>query len=138
MKIILDTNVIVSALISKGFPSKIIDQVLFQKSAEICLSDSIFEEYLAVLKREKFAKFPQFVQNSAIVLTQLSKSSVFYFPKEKVDLLKDCSDNKFLELAVAANADYLITGNTLDFTIQKFKNTQVVNPKTFWEILERK
>jgi predicted nucleic acid-binding protein len=59
------------------------------------------------------------------------------FPNEKIDLLTDKTDNKFLEAAIAANSDYLITGNSLDFRIQEFRNTQIVSPQQYWNHFKR-
>ena len=47
--------------------------------------------------------------------------------------IKDENDNRFLELACAAEADYLITGNKLHFTFSKFYNTLIVSPREYWE-----
>jgi predicted nucleic acid-binding protein len=65
-------------------------------------------------------------------MEEIQLEGKWIFPKEKVDLLKDKTDNKFLEAAFAANADYLITGNYLDFRIREFKNTQIVSPQQYW------
>lgn len=42
------------------------------------------------------------------------------------------SDNKFLELALASSADYLITGNVLDFKFKEFQKTLILTPREFW------
>ena len=51
-KIILDTNVIVSALISNAVPTKILYDIVFKQLVEPCLSTEIFEEYVEVLGRD--------------------------------------------------------------------------------------
>ena len=43
------------------------------------------------------------------------------------------ADNEFLEVAKESSADYLITGNFRDFTIDKFDNTNIVSPKYYIE-----
>ena len=43
------------------------------------------------------------------------------------------SDNRFLELSVHAKANYLITGNTNDFTEDKYENVDIVTPREFWD-----
>ena len=55
-KLILDTNVIVSALISKSIPTKILYELVLTSKVETCLSDEIFAEYIEVMNREKFTK----------------------------------------------------------------------------------
>ena len=51
-----------------------------------------------------------------------------------LNILKDKSDNKLLELAVQSHANFLITGNSLDFTIKQYKTTQIMSPRSFWEM----
>lgn len=53
-KLILDTNVIVSALISNSIPTKILYELVLTKRVEVCLSEEIFAEYIEVLNRDKF------------------------------------------------------------------------------------
>ena len=51
------------------------------------------------------------------------------FPTVKVDLIPDLNDNKILELADECEADFIITGNTNDFTFSSYKGTKIVLPK---------
>lgn len=132
-KIILDTNVIVSALISNSIPSKILHELVLPQKVKTCLSDEIFTEYVAVMNREKFAKYGKFKANADIVLSKLREISTFYKKERKVEVLRDISDNKFLELAAVSSADYLITGNTLDFQLTEFEYTRIMTPRTYWD-----
>lgn len=132
-KVILDTNVIVSALISSSIPSKILYELVLTEKVEACLSEEIFAEYVEVLNRDKFAKFANFKTKAEIVLNKLREISIFYKTDRKVEVLTDTSDNKFLELAAISSADYLTTGNTLDFTITEFEYTRIVTPREYWD-----
>lgn len=134
-KIILDTNVIVSALISNSIPTQILYNLVLTKSVINCLSYDIYEEYIDVLNRDKFKKYKDFKTNADIVLTKIREISTFYDTIERIEILKDHSDNKFLELAVASSADYLITGNVLDFNFDLFNNTHIVTPREYWDTL---
>lgn len=132
-KIIIDTNVIISALISNGPPSKIIREILFEEKAHLIVSQDIMEEYFEVLNRPKFSEFPDFKANAAIVINLISELGIVFSPNQKLDILKDATDNKFLELALISDADFIITGNTKDFTIEKIENTFIVTPNEFWK-----
>lgn len=132
-KLILDTNVIVSALISNSIPTKILYELVLAEKVETCLSEEIFAEYVAVLNRTKFAKFTNFKNNAEVVLGKLREISTFYQIGIKIDVLTDTSDNKFLELAAVSSADYLTTGNTLDFTITEFEYTRILTPREYWD-----
>lgn len=130
-KIILDTNVIVSALISSNIPRKILDEFVLSKKVLVCLSQEVFEEYIEVLNRDKLAKYRDFKAQAEIVLNRLREISRMYTPQKEIRVLTDTSDNKFLELAAISTADFLITGNTSDFTLNEFENTRIVTPREF-------
>ena len=132
-KIILDTNVIVSALISNAVPTKILHDIVLKQPVKLCLTTEIFEEYVEVLNRAKFSKFHNFKSKADVVLTKLKEISTFYQTDQKIDILTDVSDNKFLELAAVSLADYLITGNTTDFIIAEFEYTKIVTPREYWD-----
>jgi putative PIN family toxin of toxin-antitoxin system len=132
-KLILDTNVIVSALISSSIPSKILYELVLTEKVEICLSEEVLVEYLEVLNREKFSKFAHFKTKAEVVLNRLREIATFYQTDRKIEVLTDTSDNKFLELAAVSAADYLTTGNTLDFTITEFEYTKILTPREYWD-----
>src|SRR5690606_36703207 len=98
-KVIIDTNVLVSALISDSYPATIISEYVFGKRVEVCISEIIYKEYEAVLNRDKFKRFPNFVKNVEIVLTEIYSQSILFEPSQKIDLIADDPDNRFLELA---------------------------------------
>lgn len=132
-KIVVDTNVLVSALIQHGYPYRILVEIFSNDDIQLCLSNELFAEYFNVLKRRKFAKFPDFIANSQALLVDLEKRAVKYFPIIHLEIIKDLDDNKLLELAETCSADFLITGNTKDFTMFEFKGTKIVSPKEYWE-----
>jgi putative PIN family toxin of toxin-antitoxin system len=131
-RIVVDTNVLVSAFIQKSYPYLIIDSFP-TKDVQWCISDDILEEYTDVLKRAKFSKYKGFSRNAQSLLTDIGDITVKYYPEIKLAIIKDLSDNKFLELAAAINADFLITGNTKDFTMSSFGQTEIITPKEYWE-----
>jgi hypothetical protein len=99
----------------------------------MCISDEILQEYYDVLKRRKFGKYPDFVNKAETLLADIESKSTKYLPSKKLTVISDKDDNKFLELSLECKADFLITGNTNDFTMKKFKRTKIVTPKEYWE-----
>ena len=132
-KLILDTNVIVSALISDSIPTKILYHLVLTRKVEICLSEEIFAEYVQVLNRDKFSKFSNFKTKSEIVLNKVREIATFFRPEIKLNILADQDDNKFLELASISVADYLTTGNTLHFNLSTYEFTRILTPREYWE-----
>lgn len=132
-KLILDTNVIVSALISSSIPTKILYELVLTQKVAICLSEEVLAEYVEVLNRDKFSKFANFKTKAEVVLNRLREIATFYQTDRRMEVLTDTSDNKFLELAAVSAADYLTTGNTLDFTITEFEYTKILTPREYWD-----
>ena len=137
-KVILDTNIIVSALISNSIPTKILYDLALTQKVKTCLTEEIFMEYIEVLNREKFTKYTNFKSKADIVLNKLREISTYYETNRKLEILSDTSDNKFLELAAVSSADYLITGNILDFQITEFEYTRILSPREYWNLFELK
>lgn len=100
------------------------------------MSEEIFSEYVKVMNREKFAKYINFKTRADIILNKLREISRFYKTDRKIDILTDKNDNKFLELAAVSSADYLITGNILDFQITEFEYTRILTPREYWDYFD--
>lgn len=131
-KIIIDTNVLVSALIQKSYPYLILKDCVLDNKVGLCVSESIMSEYFEVLKRPKFLKYPEFVLKAEELLADISGRTKIYLPQIVLNLIKDSDDNKFLELAHACHANFLITGNTNHFTLENYQNTLIVTPFEYW------
>lgn len=132
-KVIIDTNVLVSALIQRNYPNFILYNYVLENLVELCMSDELFKEYLEVLNRPKFSKYPDFLNKAEIVLAQIETKSTKFYPTQLFDIIDDSADNRLLELAVKSKADFIITGNTNDFTMTDFKGTKIVTPKEYWD-----
>lgn len=134
LKVILDTNVLVSALIQRSYPHLIINELFINDRFKLCLSDALMAEYYEVLSRPKFSRFPDFLVRAEIILAEISSQATHYSPNISIDLISDQNDNRLLELAVESKADFIITGNTNDFTFSLFHQTQIISPRSFWEM----
>ena len=131
-KLILDTNVLVSSLIQSNYLYLIVKNCV-EGNAVICLSNQVLKEYIEVLGRPKFAKFNDFMISADTLIAQINDIAEFYEPKTTLRIIRDEADNRFLELAESSHADFIITGNTNDFTMQVYKETLIVTPKEYWE-----
>ena len=137
MRLILDTNVLVSALIQRSYPYFIVDNVLANRSLQLCISDKLFAEYLTVLNREKFSRFINFHARAQTLLADIESRSLKFEPTKTVKIINDEADNRLLELAEICSANYLVTGNTNDFTMNDYKRTKIISPKDFFELLNK-
>jgi putative PIN family toxin of toxin-antitoxin system len=132
-KIILDTNVLVSSLIQKSYPFLIVNALLSGSKNEICISDKLMHEYYEVLNRPKFSKYPDFILKAEVLLVNIERKATIYSPVVSLNIINDFADNRLLELADESNADFLITGNTNDFTMKSYKKTEIIGPKAYFE-----
>src|SRR5438128_5822262 len=131
IKSVLDTNVVVSALlIGRGHPALILDLSLASKIQSYVTAE-ILAEYDGVLRRPRFGLDPALVTATSRLINRKSKVVT---AKQTVTASPDPADNKFLECAEAAKADYLVTGNKRHFPA-KCKNTRVVNAREFLELI---
>ncbi|MDR2621417.1 MAG: putative toxin-antitoxin system toxin component, PIN family [Dysgonamonadaceae bacterium] len=133
-KIVIDTNVIVSSLIQRSYPYKIVNELFIEGRIKLCLSENLMLEYCEVLRRPKFSIFYDFVARAEALLADIEAKAIMYVPKIRLDLISDKDDNMILELADACAADYIITGNTTDFTFPAYKTTRIVTPREYWTI----
>jgi uncharacterized protein len=132
-KVVIDTNVIVSSIIQKGYSYRIIHDLFLEDKFQFCVSSQLLAEYYEVLARPRFSKFPDFFTKAESILVDIESRATKYEPKIKLDLISDKDDNMVLELADASMADFLITGNSTDFTFATYKETKIVSPREYWE-----
>ena len=132
-KIVIDTNVFVSGLIQRSYPYLIVNNLFIEGKIGLCVSDDLLQEYYLVFRRKKFHKYPDFTNRAENLIADIETKSKKFSPKNKLTVISDKDDNKLLELAEECKADFLITGNTNDFTIEKYKTTRIVTPKEYWE-----
>jgi putative PIN family toxin of toxin-antitoxin system len=127
-KVVFDTNVIVSALLKPGsIPSSLVSLV-FSYNLRLYVSEPILAEYREVLSRPVFGFESQALNR---FLYELAKIAETVDPRKTLSLSPDEPDNRFLECALAAHAEYLISGNTKHFPFVEFHGTQIVTPAEF-------
>jgi putative PIN family toxin of toxin-antitoxin system len=126
----LDTNVIVSGLLAAdSLPAAILDLAL-QGKINAAISHPIMAEMGHVLRRPRFGFEPRKIRSFLALFKSRSK---LVFPKKILNICQDdFSDNRFLECAETAKAEFLITGNKSHFPL-RHRNTVVVTPREFWE-----
>ena len=133
MKIVLDTNVLVSGLLSpQGTPAAVLRCVL-AGSAVVCFDERILAEYRSVLARRKFG-FNAARVADLLEFLEATGEPVVAAPRNLT--LPDPSDGMFIEVAIASNADCLVTGNLKHFPTECLPGVRVVTPRALCEMLE--
>lgn len=132
MKILIDTNILISAILRDKDPETVILWIVSQEDWQWIVTPQILSEYKDVLSREKFAIPLDTLQSWYIFLdrftTLVDVAQTFEFPRDPKDAI-------FLSGAVAVQADYFITGDK-DFTeAEKFLNTIILSVLLFKKLI---
>ena len=129
---VIDTNVIVSALISKNIDSNQgkVFRAIVQERIVPLYNDEILAEYRCVLSRPKFHLAPALIETvlKAIIVDGLSLDRV---PATGIDFPDPKKDIVFYEIAISKENAYLVTGNIKHFPVRSF----IVSPAEMVEIL---
>ena len=136
MKIVIDTNVVISGLISpSGPPAQIID-LWISNEFTVCLSTEIMEEYLSVLLRPKFQRIGTSKERYRLI-SQLVKleNTKMVDPDFQLDIIsEDPDDNIFLECALEANAEIIISGDDHLLNLAEFEGIYILRPIEFLQM----
>ena len=130
MRVFLDTNVLVSAVATRGLCADVLRQVF--TSHELIISEYLIKELERVLE-DKF-KLPQDVVEEYVLL--LHQDAIVADEVNHLSIsLKDRSDIRILKAALHAKADVLVTGDFELQTLGRIENLLVLSPRGFWEKL---
>lgn len=126
VKVILDTNILVSALVYGGNPKRILELTLSQRVTAF-ISPPILAELIDVLLR----KF-HFSQRQVYTLERKIKESFYIiYPTLSVSILFDEPDNRVLEAALTAGADFIVTGDKDLLNLKSFRSTKILSSADF-------
>lgn len=139
MRVVLDTSVLVSAARSRLGASFAIVSAIPSKDFEICLSMGLFVEWQAVLTRPENLP-PRITAQDAIefvryLASQAHLQDIHYLWRP---MLPDASDDMVLELAIAANCEYIITHNVRDFDQAVRFGIKAVTPGQFLALIRNR
>jgi|SRR5271157_24942 len=126
-RVVLDTNIVVSACLTPGGATATIVELALLGAFTLCLSPAVLAEYREVLAREKFSRQQERIH---VLLEGLEDVALAVTPEHTLTISPDEEDNRLLECAEAARAEFLVTGNPKHFPAS-FENTRVVTPRDF-------
>jgi putative PIN family toxin of toxin-antitoxin system len=130
LKLVVDTNVIISALLKPESNPALMMSLILRGDCRLCVTEKIFSEYEEVSGRGKFKELDQ--ASVRELLSTLRSRALWVVPKVTIDdMAKDPADNAFLECALESKADFLITGNIHHFPEKKFHRTSILTPAEF-------
>jgi hypothetical protein len=133
VRVVVDTNIFTSSLLNtEGNPRKVIDLWRFEKIT-LCISKEILAEYFAVLGRFGMSEEPE--GGELVQLFQKRYNQVFLTSVPTIlAISEDPADNKFIECAVAADAEYVISGDRHLLNLKVFKGIRILPPTEFLKV----
>ena len=129
MKIVIDTNVVVSALFFGGKPQRLLHGAI-AGALEVFVSKEIIEEYSELIERisDKYSgRKENFSLNEFISICRLVS------PTRKIDVCRDRDDNKFLECAAEAKCLYVVSGDNDLLALERFEDIEIITVTEFFD-----
>jgi putative PIN family toxin of toxin-antitoxin system len=128
LRVVLDTNVYISAILFGGRCEEIL-KLAAQKLFEVVISKAILDEIKSVLREKFYWKDEQIAE----VVKYIKEISSVVNPGISLNIIKeDPADNRIIECAVASNASYVVTGDKHHLLpIKEYKGIKIVSPGEF-------
>ncbi len=126
IKVILDTNILISGIGFGGKPREVLHLILDDK-IEAITSPILLAELEDVINK----KFPKLVYIFALIIKQIKDKFKIVNPQRSLLVSRDEDDNRVLEAAVEGKCSYIITGDKDLLDLKNFKNIKIVTSDTF-------
>jgi uncharacterized protein len=135
MKVVIDTNIFVSSFFG-GNPRRIIDLWKTEKIT-LCLSKEILDEYIEVLQRIGLQDEDELGELLALFKRGFNMLFTTKTPKAKV-VKNDPDDDKFIECAMALNAEVVVTGDKAIEAVSEYMGIKILTPQRFLKNYQNK
>ena len=127
VKIVIDTNILVSGIFWHGTPNLILENWIEKQAFSVIASPQILSEYIRVIS--EFTRKNEFLTKSWIDFLPSALSLIE--PTFKTDVCRDPNDNMFLNVAVSADVDFIVSGDKDLLSIKSFHNILILDAKCF-------
>ena len=135
MKLVLDTNILISALGWDGNERRIFQKILSDDQIMLIVSEELLFELSDVLGRPKF-NFISIEKKSEFLKSLIALSEIIE-PIYKIDVVDDHTDNKNIECALTGKADYIVTGDEHLLKLKLFKGIKIITAREYLEIIDQ-
>jgi len=137
MRVVLDTGILIAALITKDTPPDRIYQAWRKRRFELVTSQWQLDEFRRVSRYPKLRKYLQPIEAGNLV-NGLRHQAQFLEELPDVDLSEDPDDNPLLAMAIAGEVDYLVSGDKRDvLALKKVGKASIVTARGFLTILQK-
>jgi putative PIN family toxin of toxin-antitoxin system len=128
VRAVFDTNVLVAAFVSEGVCSKLLIRAR-KRQFHLFISPFILQEFEQVLVRK--LRVPRDEAKDAVRLVSEAADIVLHPPDLDTPVCRDSNDDNVLACSLAAETDYLVTGDADLLDLQSFRNILIVSPRDF-------
>lgn len=136
MRVVLDTGILIAALITRGTPPDRLYQLWRKKRFTLITSEWQLGEFRRVSRHTKLRPFLR-AHEAGTMIQGLRTNAVVLSALPEVNICKDPDDNPLLAMAIAADVDFLVTGDKRDLlSLNKFKGVRIVTARTLAEMLD--
>ncbi|MDR0315559.1 MAG: putative toxin-antitoxin system toxin component, PIN family [Treponema sp.] len=132
MKLVLDTNIFISAFYWGGNPQKVIDGII-EGMDTLFISNEILDEVAAVMTGSKFKTGPEIIERYIRTIEKIGKK-VFIAGKIK-GICRDKNDDDKIECGVLSGADYLITGDDDLLVLESYQQMKITTANEYLKIV---
>jgi putative PIN family toxin of toxin-antitoxin system len=129
MRVVFDTNILVSALVFPGGQGDAALRRIVEGRDELVISRAILDELLEVLGR----KFARDGEELAHVAVFLSETATVVAPRRRLRVVRDDPDKRILECALTGRADAIVTGDKALLALRNFEGIDVMTLATYLE-----
>ena len=131
MRIVLDTNVLLSGIFWSGTPYKILEYWIHDKY-QILTTQPILEEYSNTLIRVSKGKKDSLVNAWMLFIVE---NGIVVNVRKKFNLSIDPDDDKFIDCAVSGGADFIVSGDAHLLDLKSVLNVKIIKPNIFFDLL---
>ena len=131
LRVVIDTNIFISGIFWKGKSYQILNLWRRDKFS-IVISAETITELIRVLRDFKIKLSEDAIKE---LVTLILENAIMVYPQERLNIVKDESDNRFLEAAIAGNAKCVVTQDNQLLTLAEFRGIKILNPADFLETL---
>jgi len=134
MKLVLDTNILVSAFFWGGNPRKVLERSI-EGLDQLVVCKEMLDEITRVLRRPKFAVDPALTEYFVKAIHEIAQSVVLTQPFPQ--LCRDFDDNKILACALAGQVDVIVSGDEDLLVLKTTQNIKILTASEYLKLIER-
>ena len=127
MKVVFDTNILVSALVFPGGRADAALRRIVEEQDQLIISKAILAELLRVLG-SKFSRDPEELAHVAVFLSELALTVK---PRRRLQVVKDEPDNRILECALTGRAEVIVTGDHSLLALGEYKGVRIIRLREY-------